>query len=188
VTAALTRLPRGPGPAPVAEVAQRLLDWIVGWWDDHAEEVTPLPERRYLAPGAPREVAWDLQTGQLTVALERLVTALDPGAPPASARSPRQHPANTGRINRTAALEVQIVRCIPVPDLGVPTADQLADQGAVLTADAGHLLSAVVEAVRTGALLREHVGQGGVQIGDALTLGPMGGAAGVALPVAVPLL
>lgn len=193
---AAARLPRGPGPAPVAKVAERLLDWVVGWYDDRSDREdpdapTPLPSRRYLAGGAPREVAWDLQHGQVHVAVERLLTALDPNTPAISARSPRRDPANTGRINRAATLEVQIVRCAPAPPdnpLASPAVEELHAHGLLLTADAGHLLSAVADAVRQGALLREHVGQGPVQLGDVTTLGPMGGAAAVALVVTVPLL
>lgn len=187
---ALPRLPRGPGAAPVEDVAQRLLDWIVAWYEANPAPVQPLPERRFVAAGAPREVPWDLQAGQVTVALDRLLTALDPAAPAVAARSPRRDPGNLGRIQRSAALEVQIVRCVPVPeDLFVPPpVEELAAQGRILTADAGHLLSAAVDAVRAGTLLREHVGQGGVQLGDVFPLGPMGGAAAVSLLVTVPLL
>lgn len=191
MTAALTRLPAGPGPAPVGEVARRMLDWVIGWWEDHAADENPpttLPARRYLAGGAPREVAWDLQAGQVTVAVERLLPALNPTAPPGAARSPRQAPGNIGLVTRTVSLEVQIVRCIPIPAFGVASAADLDAHGARLVADAGNLLTCIVDATRSGALLREHVGQAGVVIGDLLTLGPSGGAAAVALPIAIPLL
>lgn len=192
MTAALERLPAATGPAPVAAVAARLLDWVLAWYEertdpDNPAAPDPLPARRFVAGGAPREVAWDLQDGQVHVALERLLTALDPTAPAAPARSPRRDPANIGRINRTAALEVQIVRCVPIPDLALPSAELLHDQGLALDADAGHLLSAVLDAVRSGALLREHAAAS-IQVGDVFTLGPSGGAAAVALLVSVPLL
>lgn len=189
------RLPRGSGPAPVAEVAQQLLDWVVAWYAERRNDAdpaapVPLPQRRYVAGGAPREVAWDLQDGQVTVCLERIITALDPYAQPVPARSPRRDPANIGRINRSAALEVQIVRCAPTPDdpTAVPSREVLDAYGRLLIADAGHLLSAGHDAVRNGVLLREHVGQAGILIGDVLTLGPMGGAAAVALTLTVALL
>jgi hypothetical protein len=190
VTASVARLPRGAGPAPVAGVAQQLLDWVVAWYGDHAD-TEPLPARRYVAGGAPREVAWDLQSGQVTVALERVITALHGDSPNRPGQSPRSSPANLGRLNRSAALEVQIVRCAPVPPedpLALPPAEDLHAHGLLLDADAGHLLSAVVDAVRQGVLLREHVGQGNVVVGDVFSLGPMGGAAAVALMVTVPLL
>lgn len=188
------RLPRGTGPAPVAGVAGRLLDWVVSWYAAHADDEdgpAPLPARRFLAGGAPREVSWDTQDGQVHVALERLLTALDPAAAAVAARSPRRDPANVGRLSRTAALEVQIVRCAPVlldNPLALPPVEELHGHGLTLAADAGHLLSAVNDAVREGALLREHVGQASIQVGDVFTLGPMGGAGAVALLVTVPLL
>jgi hypothetical protein len=190
VTAALDRLPRAAGPAPVALVARRLLDWVIAWYEDHADDeaVTALPARRFLAGGAPREVSWDTQDGQVHVALERLLTALDPTAPARPVTSPRRDPANIGRVNRSAALEVQIVRCVPVPALGVAAPEVLDEQAEILTADAGHLLTAVMEAAKSGTLLREHVGAAGISVGDVFTLGPTGGAAAVALLVTVPLL
>jgi hypothetical protein len=193
---AAARLPRGAGPAPVAAVAGRLLDYVVAWYaeredPDDPDAPTPLPARRYLAGGAPREVPWDCQDGQVTVTLERVITALHPDSPAIPARSPRANPANLGRVNRSASLEVQIVRCAPAPPddpLGLPSVEELHAHALLLDADGGHLLSAVVDAVRSGALLREHVGQGQTGIGDVFSLGPMGGAAAVALLVTVPLL
>jgi hypothetical protein len=118
------------------------------------------------------------------------MAALDPAAATQPARSPRADPANTGRIQRSVSLEVQIVRCVPLPPdpLAVPTPEALGELGATLTADAGHLMSALIDAVRRGTLLREHVAQGNVAIGDVITLGPLGGTAAVAGLLTVPLL
>jgi hypothetical protein len=195
MTETLARLPRGNGAAPVAAVARLLLDWVVAWYAEHADPADPaapipLPARRFVAAGAPREVPWDTNAGQVTVAMERLIAALNPAAATAPARSPQRDPGNTGRIQRSASLEVQIVRCVPMPPdpLSVPSPDALDELGVTLTADAGHLMSALIDAVRRGALLREHVGQGQIAIGDVLTLGPLGGTAAVAGMLTVPLL
>jgi hypothetical protein len=195
VTEVLVRLPRGTGAAPVAAVARQLLDWVVGWYAERIDPNDPaapveLPARRFVAAGAPREVPWDTNAGQVTVAMDRLIAALDPTAAIPPARSPRRDPANTGRVQRSASLEVQIVRCVPLPPdpLSVPPPEALDSLGATLTADAGHLMSALVDAVRGGILLREHVGQANVAVGDVVTLGPLGGTAAVAGMLTVPLL
>lgn len=170
-------------------MARVLLDHVVAWYEERADPddptaPTPLPARRYLAGGAPREVPWDDPVGQVTVALERVMLALDPTAPPAAARSPRRPPGNVGRLNRSVAMELQIVRCAPALS---PT-EVLDAHGTLVAADAGHLMTAVTDAVQLGVLLREHVAQAPVLIGDLVTLGPSGAAAAVAVSVTVPLL
>lgn len=178
-------------------MALALLAWVEAWWEEHADPEEPdapepLPSRRFVAGGAPREVAWDTRNGQVTVALDRLITGIDRTAPPGAVRSPRRDPANVGRISRAAVLEVQIVRTAPaLGDAGaltLPPRDTLHAHGVAVLRDAGHLLTCVTAAVKEGALLREHVPQASVVLGDVEMLGPSGGAAAAALSVTVPLL
>lgn len=188
-------LPKGTGPAPPAVVALALLDHVQAWWQNRIDAggddtPTPLPERRYVAGGAPREVAWDLTAGQVTVAMERIITGIDPTAPPGAIRAPRRDPANVGRINRSLLLEVQVVRVAPGLDgaLRTPSRDVLHEHGLMVLADAGHLVHCIADALRDGVLQREHVAQINAVLGDAEVLGPSGGAAAAACAVTVPLL
>lgn len=182
-------LPRGTGPAPPAVVARVLLDWIVAWYGDRADDSDPeapepLPARRYVAGGAPREVAWDSTDGQVTVAVERLLLGLDTATPPGPVRSPRRDPSNVGRVQRSVRLEAQVVRCAPA----LASVEVLHGHGLSVARDSGHLVSAVTDAAKEGVLIREHVAQANIVIDDLVTLGPSGGAAGVAVAVTVPLL
>jgi hypothetical protein len=190
------RLPRASGPASPAAVARQLLTWVEAWWGEHQDTddpdaPQPLPEARYLAGGDPRTVAWDHDAGQLTVAMDRIVTGTtDPTASAVPARSPRTPAANQGRIVRHSHYEVQIVRA--APGLGfagaIPGGTAIDAHGYLLMSDAGHLLTCLRDGLRDGAFLREHVGQGNVILGDAESLGPSGALAGVACGLNVPLL
>jgi hypothetical protein len=185
VTAA-ARLP-GEGPASPEAVAQALLDGVLAYFAD-PQQVGPgypeLPLRRYVAGGDPRAVAWDDTAGQVTVTLGRILLGLNATTPPQPIRVPRTDPANAGRYQRTAAYEVQIVRCAPA--LAGP--DVLDAHGAQVTADAGHLIRAVLDVARSGALTRVPVAEAGITVEDLITLGPSGGAAAVAVGLTVPLL
>lgn len=191
-----TRLPRASEPASPAAVGRQLLTWVEAWWEQHTDPDNPdapqpLPAKRYLAGGDPRTVAWDNDDGQVTVALERIVTGTtDPTASAVPARSPRTPPANQGRLVQHATFEVQIVR--PSPGLSfsgnVPGGTAIDAHGYLLMGDAGHLLTCLRDSAREGSLLREHVGQGSVVLGDAESLGPMGALAAVACGLTVPLL
>jgi hypothetical protein len=195
VTAALTRLPHGPGPASPAPVGRALLTWVEQWWAEREDPTNPdapqpLPDARYLAGGDPRTVAWDHDTGQVTVALDRTVMGMDPIATAVKARSPRADPANRGVLTRHAVFEVQIVR--PAPDLSfagsIPSGTAIDAHGYLTMGDLGHLLTCLADGIRAGAFLREHVGQGELILGDGESLGPSGALAGVACGLTVPLL
>jgi hypothetical protein len=195
VTAVPTRLPRGDGPASPARVGRVLLTWVQTWWEQRADPgdpaaPQPLPEAQYLAGGDPRTVAWDHDDGQLTVALDRLVTGLDPVAQPPPARSPRTNPGNAARIIRNAVFEIQIIR--PAPGLSfagtIPDGTAIDAHGYLTMSDMGHLLTCLADATRAGILLREQVGQGSILLGDGEALGPSGALAGVACGIHVPLL
>jgi hypothetical protein len=195
VTEAPARLPRGPGPASPARVGRVLLSWVEAWWDSHADPddpaaPQPLPAARYVAGGDPRTVAWDHDDGQVTVALDRVVMGMDPVATQMKARSPRTDPANRGILTRHAVYEVQIVR--PAPGLSfsgaIPDGTAIDAHGYLLMADLGHLLTCLADGIRSGAFLREHVGQGELILGDGESLGPAGALAAAACGLTVPLL
>jgi hypothetical protein len=195
VTTAVTRLPRGAGPASPARVGRVLLSWVEQWWTEHADPddpdaPQPLPEARYMAGGDPRTVAWDHDDGQLTVALDRAVMGIDPITAAVTARSPRKDPGNVGRLTRHAVYEVQIVR--PAPGLAyagsIPDGSAIDAHGYELMSDLGHLLTCLADGIRAGAFLREHVGQGNTILGDGESLGPSGALAGVACGLTIPLL
>jgi hypothetical protein len=178
------RLP-GTGPASPAAVAQALLDGVVAWFADNTPEDYPaLPERRYVAGGDPRAVAWDDTDGQVTVTLGRILLGMDSTRPPAPVRVPRASPANAGRYQRTASFEVQVVRCAPA----LASTDVLHDHGMLVTEDAGYLIRAVLDVAKSGVLTRGPVAEAGVTVDDLVTLGPSGGAAACAVGLHVPLL
>jgi hypothetical protein len=188
-------LPVGQGPPTPATVARALLDRVVAYYAEHADPEdadapVPLPERRFVAGGEPRVVAWDLDLGQVHVAYERTFRALDPATPPANARVPRSRGTNRGNLVRSLTLEVQVVR--PAPGLGqlrtLPTRDELDRHGHAIGLDLAHLARAVTEAAVGGHLTRETVGEAHVDLGDCLSLGPSGKVAAVAQAVTVPLL
>jgi hypothetical protein len=184
------------GPPSPALVARALLDRVVAYYAVHVDDANPeapvpLPERRFVAGGEPRTIAWDVDNGQVHVAFERTIGGTDPlaGIPPAG-RLPRANPANRGNLASTVSLEVQIVRAAPA--LGqlraLPTGDQLDRHGYALGLDMGHLRRAVLEAARDGYLTRRQVREAHVLIGDCVSVGPSGQVAAVAQSVSVPLL
>lgn len=182
----------GQPPADPAAVARAILGTITAWWAAHAADPNPpeaLPARQFVAPGAPREVAWDPQ-GQLHVALDHILAGLNPMQPPQPAQLPRSGQAGSpGALNRSALFEVQIVRCQPSLTAAgrIPTRDTLDAQGATLVADAGHLSRAAIAGAKAGDWLREGV-HGQITVGDVTTVGPQGELAAIALALTIPLL
>ena len=126
---------------------------------------------------------------QQPVAYERTVGGRNPTAAQPPARLPRSDGANVGRLVRSVALEVQIVR--PAPGLGqlrtLPTEQELDRHGIAIGNDLYHLERAVREAAKRGDLMREQIREATVIIGDCLSLGPSGSVAAVALGVTIPL-
>lgn len=183
----------GGAPPNPGAIARALLASVKQWYTAHADDAgnpaQALPARQFVAPGAPRSVPWEDSAGQVTVALDRLLYGLDHTAPPRAALSPRQEPANVGRLNRLARFEVQIVRCQPSLTYSgrVQTADVIDAQGFQLMSDAGHLSRAINAAVTSGDLLRLPA-RATVVVGDVETLGPDGDLAAIAIPVTVPIL
>jgi hypothetical protein len=187
-------LPVGQGPPTPAAVARALLDRVVAYYAAHeADEVdppAPLPAAQFLAAGEPRVIAWDRELGQVHVSYERAVLGMRPTQPAPATRTGHANPANRGKLVRSVALEVQIVR--PAPALGyrrrVPSATEVDLHGYAVGVDLYHLSRAAVEAAQGRHLQRENVGEAEVVIGDCLTLGPSGKVAAVALGITVPLL
>jgi hypothetical protein len=182
VTSPAGRLP-GNGPASPETVAQALLNGVTAWFAEHAPDPA-LPERRYVAGGDPRAVAWDTTAGQVTVTMGRILLGLDATRPAVPARVPRRDPANAGKTVRTVSLEVQIVRCAP----GLAGADALHAHGMQVTRDGGNLIAAVLHVANAGQLTRRPAAEAGVTVEDLVTLGPSGGAAASAVTITVPLL
>jgi hypothetical protein len=190
-----TRLPRASGAVNPAAVARQVLTWVEAWWEQHQnpddpDAPQPLPAARYLAGGDPRTVAWDHDAGQVTVAMDRAVTGLDPVATQVTARSPRRDPGNHARITRHAVFEVQIVRPAPGLDYAgrVPGGSAIDAHGYLLMSDTGHLITCLADGIREGTFLREHVGQGDAILGDAESLGPAGALAAAACGLSISLL
>lgn len=188
-------LPREGGPPRPSALARALLDAVIAYYAEHADPddldaPVPLPERRFVAGGEPRVIAWDLDEGQVHTAYERTIGARNPTAPQAPGRLPRSDGSQRpGTLARSLALEVQIVR--PAPGLGqlrtLPTERDLDRHGIAIGNDLYHLERAVREAAKRGDLMREQVREADVIIGDCLSLGPSGKLAAVALGITVPL-
>ncbi len=186
---------RPASPPTPAAVARALLDRVVAYYAEHADPEdpnapVPLPERRFVAGGATREVAWDTDLGQVHVAYERTIRGHNPAAPAPPVRTGHRSPANRGNLVRSVVLEVQVVR--PAPGLGqlrtLPSQDQLDRHGHAIGLDLHHLVRAATEAITGRHLVRQNVHEATIDLGDAVTLGPSGKVAGVALGVVVPLL
>jgi hypothetical protein len=187
-------LPVGQGPPTPAAVARALLDRVVAYYEAHADDEVdppaPLPERRLISAGEPRLIAWDGDLGQVHVSYERTVLGMRPTQPAPSSRTGHRDPANAGRLVRSCAMEVQIVR--PAPALGwrgrIPGLDAIDAHGYACGIDLAHLSHAAVEAAKGRHLQRDNVREAEVIIGDCLSLGPSGALAAVALGITVPLL
>lgn len=187
-------LPSGGGRPTPAAVARALLQHIESYYDKHAEdEVDPavkLPPNRLLLGGAPREVAWDYDDGQLSVAYEQQTLGLNANRPAAPMRAPRGGPRQPGGLVRLVTLEVQLVRPAPAMDFygRIPDRPEKDAHGYLLGVDLHHLSAAVFDAASSGALAREGVGEVDVTLGLCQTLGPQGQLAAVAQLLTVPLL
>jgi len=153
----------------VGAVAQTVLDGVVAHFA--ASEVT-LPDRRVIAPGDPRGVAWNCE--QLVVTCGGISWGAGPGTNSATARG-TGNPVSTSGARHTA-IAVQIVRCVPVGDEdGPPAAAEVTAAGLALMRDGGLLSQALTELIgRDGALAKAGAGLVGVEV-----LGPGGGMAAV---------
>lgn len=140
----------------------------------------PLPERRCLVPGAPRDFAWDCE--QVTVSLQGI------GWGPATASAPTAPrtgtPASVMSV-RHAVLAVQIVRCTPqMTDGGhPPEAEELDTAGRDFMRDAGLLSQSLVTYVSQAAKRLERVAS--VEAGAVEPIGPSGTHHGVEATLAI---
>lgn len=186
-------------PPSIAGTARRLLELVEGFYERHAGDeaeepipgALPLPEVRGLRGGAPREVAWDHDDGQVTIALERVLWGPDPGRAPGSAQTGRQGIGGAVHL-RQAVLEVQVVRAAPGLDPDsqeAPDPDVLDEHGDALLVDAAMLSAAITEATVTKALELEGSAPAGwprrIIVGDAVSLGPMGYLSAVAITITI---
>jgi hypothetical protein len=154
---------QGKGLDIVTEAAL-LLDTVV----DHFQAAAlPLPERRCLVAGDPRQFAWDCE--QLTVSLQGI------GWGPASASAasaPRTGAPASVMSMRHAVLAVTLVRCTPMPDDDgkAPDVTELDAAGREFMRDAGMLSQAIVTYVSSATQRLDRVAS--VEAGIVEPLGP----------------
>jgi hypothetical protein len=160
----------------VGEIAQAILDAVVAHFN--AASGCTLPDRRLIAPGNPRLIAWDCP--QVVVAL----SGIGLGAAPGQGGTPQRtsNPISAMGL-RHAVFAVQKVMCVPEAADGTrpPAADEVTTAGLALMRDAGLLTQALVEVCTTGALKRHGTATpGAVEI-----LGPEGAMAAVEGSIAI---
>lgn len=154
----------------VAAVAEIVLAGVVAHFA--ASEVT-LPDRRVIAPGDPRSIAWDCP--QVVVTLGGILWGAGPGTNSESAL-PTGRPVSS-MTTRHAVVAVQIVRCEPVGDgRNPPDPLRVTDAGLALCRDAGLLSQALVELCTPAGPLADY---GTALAGAVEVLGPSGGMVGV---------
>lgn len=161
----------------VVDIAQRFLTAVV----DHyaAADGIELPERRIIAGGTPRAIAWDCD--QLVITM----SSIGLGPAPGLAGTPQRagSPISAGGV-RHAVFQAQVVRCVPSGDgERPPAAADLTKAGTELMRDAGLLSQALVEACTR---IRDGLPKGSAaQPGLVEMLGPDGGYAAVEGQIAV---
>lgn len=172
----------------IADTAEDLLAHVTAHYEAATPgSVTPLPARRVVLPGDPREVAWDCE--QLTVCLEGI--GFGPAVDAAPTPSPRTGAPISATALRHAVLAVSLVRCTPAPgnDGEAPPDEELNAAGLTFLRDCGMLSQCMVT---FAGLLRDQLGvppsDGSVQCGAVTPFGPSGGyhAADVAIAITVP--
>lgn len=151
----------------LVSVAQQMLDVVVAQFEAAGH---PLPDRRYVAPGNPGEIAWDCE--QFVIALDGIGwgQAVDESQP-----SPRAGTPVSVNGLRHAVFSLTLVRCTPQPPAraNLPTVDAINTAGLVYLRDAGLLSQALLNiAVELGRALRH---EGNVQAGAVETAGPQAG-------------
>lgn len=148
-------------------VAGDMLDVVVAQFEAAGH---PLPERRYVAPGDPGEVAWDCEQFVITLDGIGWGQAVDDSQP-----SPRAGTPVSVMGLRHAVFSLSLVRCTPTPPprASLPTVEAVHEAGLVFLRDAGLLSQALLNmAVNLGRALRN---EGSVQAGAVETAGPSGG-------------
>jgi len=123
------------------EMSQAILDAVVAHF---AAAGVALPERRYVAPGDPAQIAWDCE--QLVVALQGVGWGQSPSAGQALAKTGTMVGA-TGV--RHAVFVIALIRCTPSDgdrDTGIPDAADIHAAGLDFMTDMGLLSQALLEA------------------------------------------
>jgi hypothetical protein len=173
----------------VAGTAEAILAAVVAWYADEAHGAEPLPERRYVAAGDPRAVAWDCDAGQVTVAFasSALQVRQDLAGPITQSPGGRNRSV---QMMRSGSFELQVVR--PTPQMGyegeAPSAEVLSAHGISLLHDVEQVLAMVNDAQHRGRFLPEGHKPAPVQVPLVEVLGPTGNLAGIAVTVVVELL
>lgn len=166
----------------VAGIAQKILNAVVSHLC--AASGITVPERRIIAPGNIRLIAWD-NCEQLIVACN----GIGNGAAPTQGNTTQRtgNPISAMGL-RHAVYAVQLVRCTPESTDGghtPPPADVVTTAGLALMRDAGLLSQALVEACSSVAA-SSPLGRGGsVQPGAVEVIGPEGGMAAVEGSIAI---
>jgi hypothetical protein len=132
-----------------------------------ADSPVSLPDRRVIAPGETRQIAWDCPA--VVVACGGILWGQGPGSSGVGRRT--GNPVSVGA--RYTIITVQIIRCGPEHDgTEPPTADELTTAGVAALTDAGLLSQALVEVCGKGGVLH----RAGVAVAGAVEiLGPAGG-------------
>lgn len=162
----------------VAAIAETILDAVVRHYQ--AAPGVTLPDRRVIAPGNSRLIAWDAEQTVVTLSGIGIGSAAGENAGPKSSGNPI---SATGL--RHAVFAVQIVRCSPESEDGTtpPPADEVTAAGTALMRDAGLLSQALIGVVTE---ISAAVPRGSrVQAGAVEVLGPLGGFAAVEGTIAV---
>lgn len=171
----------------IAGVAQDLLDHVIRHWERATPgTAVPLPERRLVAPGDPRTIAWDCE--QLTISLEGI--GFGPAVDISASPSPRAGISLSVNSLRHAVLTVSVVRCTPQggEDGTPPSMGALHAAGLTYLRDCGLLSQAVV--TFAGIMRAELDDTESVQCGAVTPFGPSGGfhSADCAMAITTPTL
>jgi hypothetical protein len=156
--------------------AQSVLDAVVAHYAPVTGDLV-LPDRRVVAPGNIRMLAWDCEA--VLVAVTRVGWGVGPGTGSATAW-PTGLAISSGGM-RHVTIAVQIVRAVSDTDETPADAADVTTEGLLLARDAGMLSQALIEVTTTGALKRAGVGLAG----EVDAVGPQGGFAAVESSVTV---
>jgi len=172
----------------VAETAVHILQSVERWYADEANNAEALPDRRYVAPGEPRTVAWDCSAGQVTVALEGAPLGRSQELAGRPQQSPNRNAA--GAYIRQANYELQIVRPTPGPGGSgqPPSVEKLYGAGLSMLEDYSQVLAWVAAAQESGEWLPEGHGPAQTLVSTVESLGPAGLLTAIAVRISVTLL
>lgn len=171
----------------VADTAVRILQSAERWYADEANNAEPLPDRRYVAPGEPRTVAWDCSAGQVTVALEGSPLGRSQELAGRPAQSPNRNAA--AMYVRQANYELQIVRPTPGPGGSgqPPSTEALYAAGLSMLEDYSQVLAWAAHAQESGEWLQDGY-PAQTLVSTVESLGPAGLLTAIAVRISVTLL